>query len=224
MERSSRVCVVPADIGWSDLGSWSEIWSRAKHDRDGNALHGSVVAVDCVDTLVSSYGDLTVATVGVQDLIVVATYDAVLVASRNHAQDVRKVVTELKERANPTGEVPSIIHRPWGTYQTTDRDVRFQTKRIVVKPGAKLSSQLHHHRSEHWVVVTGTAEVTVGDRTFFLHENESTYISAGTVHRLANPGKVPLHLVEVQCGTYLGEDDIVRFDDVYGRGGEASQI
>jgi mannose-1-phosphate guanylyltransferase/mannose-6-phosphate isomerase len=160
---------------------------------------------------------MTVAGVGLDDMIVVATRDAVLVAPRDRSQDVRAVVDQLKERGDQIGELPSVIHRPWGTYQTTDRDERFQTKRIVVKPGAKLSSQLHHHRSEHWVVVSGTAEVTVGERTFLMHENQSTDISAGTVHRLANPGKVPLHLVEVQCGTYLGEDDIVRFDDVYGR-------
>jgi mannose-1-phosphate guanylyltransferase/mannose-6-phosphate isomerase len=221
MERSDRVCVVPADIGWSDLGSWGEVWARADHDENGNATHGKALAVESTHSLVYSYGDLTVAALGVEDLVVVATRDAILVAPRDRGQEVRKVVTKLKELGDETGEMPNVIHRPWGTYQTTDRDVRFQTKRIVVKPGAKLSSQLHHHRSEHWVVVTGTAEVTVGNKTFLLHENESTYISAGTVHRLANPGKVPLHLIEVQCGTYLGEDDIVRFDDAYGRARQA---
>jgi len=217
MERSDRIAMVPVDPGWSDLGSWSELWSRAEQDGKHNATRGQAVAVDCEGSLLYGYDGITVAGVGLEDMIVVATRDAVLVAPKDRSQDVRAVVDELKQRGDDTGDTPSVIHRPWGTYQTTDRDERFQTKRIVVKPGAKLSSQLHHHRSEHWVVVAGTAEVTVGEKTFLLHENQSTYISAGTVHRLANPGKVPLHLVEVQCGTYLGEDDIVRFDDVYGR-------
>lgn len=217
MERSDRIAMVPVAPGWSDLGSWSELWARADQDGQANATRGQAVAVDCRGSLLYGYEGMTVAGVGLNDMIVVATRDAVLVVPKDRSQDVRAVVDTLKERGEQTGDLPSVIHRPWGTYQTTDRDERFQTKRIVVKPGAKLSSQLHHHRSEHWVVVAGTAEVTVGERTFLLHENQSTYISAGTVHRLANPGKVPLHLVEVQCGTYLGEDDIVRFDDVYGR-------
>lgn len=217
MERSRRVAVVPVDMGWSDLGSWNEIWSRSDHDNQGNALQGSALAVDTSNSLVIAGGETTVATLGLDDVVVVAVDGAVLVSARDRVQDVGSVVKALKETGDPNADLTSVVHRPWGSYQTTDRDARFQTKRIIVRPGAKLSSQLHHHRSEHWVVVTGTAEVTVGERTFLLHENESTYISAGTVHRLANPGKVPLHLVEVQCGTYLGEDDIVRFDDVYGR-------
>jgi len=217
MERSDRIAMVPVNPGWSDLGSWSELWGRAAQDSRHNATRGQAVAVDCEGSLLYGYDGMTVAGVGLEDMIVVATRDAVLVAPKDRSQDVRAVVDELKQRGDDTGDTPSVIHRPWGTYQTTDRDARFQTKRIVVKPGAKLSSQLHHHRSEHWVVVAGTAEVTVGEKTFLLYENQSTYISAGTVHRLANPGKVPLHLVEVQCGSYLGEDDIVRFDDVYGR-------
>lgn len=217
MERSRNVAVVPVDMGWSDLGSWNEIWSRAARDGSGNALQGNALAVDTSNSLVIAGGETTVATLGLDNVVVVAVDGAVLVSARDRAQDVGAVVKALKEAGDPNADLTSVVHRPWGSYQTTDRDARFQTKRIIVRPGAKLSSQLHHHRSEHWVVVTGTAEVTVGEKTFLLHENESTYISAGTVHRLANPGKVPLHLVEVQCGSYLGEDDIVRFDDIYGR-------
>ena len=221
MERSRKVSVVPTDIGWSDLGSWNEIWARSEQDGEGNALRGNAFAVDTCNSLIFAGDNLTVATLGLTDAIVVAVDGAVLVTSRERAQDVGRLVEGLRKNGNPQADFCSIVHRPWGSYQTTDRDARFQTKRIIVRPGAKLSSQLHHHRSEHWVVVTGTAEVTVGERTFLLHESESTYISAGTVHRLANPGKVPLHLVEVQCGTYLGEDDIVRFDDIYGRADQA---
>lgn len=217
MEHSQRVAVVPADMGWSDLGSWNEIWARSPQDHAGNVLKGRALAIDSSNNLVIADGETTVATLGLDDVVVVAVDGAVLVSRRDRAQDVGKVVEALRKKSDPHADQCSIVHRPWGSYQTTDRDARFQTKRIIVRPGAKLSSQLHHHRSEHWVVVSGTAEVTVGDRTFLLHENESTYISAGTVHRLANPGKVALHLIEVQCGTYLGEDDIVRFDDIYGR-------
>lgn len=217
MERSDKVAVVPADMGWSDLGSWNEIWARSERDTAGNALRGSALALDTSNTLIIAGDETSVATLGLTDAVVVAVDGAVLVSSRERAQDVGKLVEALRRKGDLKADTSSVVHRPWGSYQTTDRDERFQTKRIIVRPGAKLSSQLHHHRSEHWVVVTGTAEVTVGDRTFLLHENESTYISAGTVHRLANPGKVPLHLIEVQCGTYLGEDDIVRFDDIYGR-------
>lgn len=220
MERTRRLVAIPVDMGWSDLGSWNEIWAQAPKDPLGNALLGNALAVESNGTLIFSDGDMSVATLGVDDLIVVATGDAVLVSTRDRAQDVRKVVEAIGDKGWSNGAEPAVVHRPWGTYETTDRDARFQTKRIIVKPGAKLSSQLHHHRSEHWIVVSGTAEVTVGEKTFMLFENQSTYISAGTVHRLANPGKVPLHLVEVQCGTYLGEDDIVRFDDVYGRSNE----
>lgn len=217
MERSNHVAVVPVDMGWNDLGSWNEIWNRAGRDDAGNALQGNAHAIDTSNSLVIAGAETTVATLGLDNVVVVAVDGAVLVSARDRAQDVGSVVKALKAANDPNADLTSVVHRPWGSYQTTDRDARFQTKRIIVRPNAKLSSQLHHHRSEHWVVVSGTAEVTVGDRTFLLHENESTYISAGTVHRLANPGKVPLHLVEVQCGSYLGEDDIVRFDDIYGR-------
>lgn len=221
MERSDNVAVVPADMGWSDLGSWNELWARSAQDGAGNVLKGKALAVDTTRSMIFADGDTTVATLGLDDVVVVAVDGAVLVSSRDRAQHVGKLVETLRQKGDSHADSCSIVHRPWGSYQTTDKDDRFQTKRIIVRPGAKLSSQLHHHRSEHWVVVSGTAEVTVGERTFLLHENESTYISAGTVHRLANPGKVPLHLIEVQCGTYLGEDDIVRFDDIYGRADQA---
>jgi mannose-1-phosphate guanylyltransferase/mannose-6-phosphate isomerase len=151
-------------------------------------------------------------------MLCVITHDAAIIAPLHRAQEVKQVVEQLRERGHPRADEPARVYRPWGTYQTMDRGDRFQTKRIIVKPGGKLSLQKHHHRSEHWIVVTGTAEVTVGDETRLLQENESTFIPAGTAHRLANPGKVPLHLIEVQCGPYLGEDDIVRLDDEYGRG------
>jgi mannose-1-phosphate guanylyltransferase/mannose-6-phosphate isomerase len=208
--------MVPADVGWSDLGSWSEVWARGDQDGQGNACKGHALPVDTTGSLIYGLDNLTVATVGVQNLIVVATRDAFLVASRDRAQDVRKVVDALKEREDPTGEVPSVVHRAWGTYQITNYGAGVQTRRIVVKPGAKLSSQLHSHRSEHWIVVSGTAEITIAGETFQLHENQSTFVSAGTVHRLANPGKLPLHLIEVQCGTSVREDDIVRLDDECG--------
>lgn len=220
LEHSRNVAVVPVDMEWSDLGSWNEIWSRAPRDGGNNALQGNALAIDTAGSLVFAGKDMTVAILGLEDAVVVAVGGVVLVTSRDRAQDVGLVVKALREKGDLNAELHNEVHRPWGSYETTDRDERFQTKRIIVRPGAKLSSQLHHHRSEHWVVVSGTAEVTVGEQTFLLHENESTYIKAGTVHRLANPGKVPLHLVEVQCGTYLGEDDIVRFDDIYGRAGK----
>jgi mannose-1-phosphate guanylyltransferase/mannose-6-phosphate isomerase len=223
MEKSTNIHMVPTDMAWSDVGSWEGVWELSDHDLNGNSFRGEVVAIDTSGTLVRSDGDATIATVGVKDLAIVATKDAILIASRDRAEDVREVVQVLRARGDTTTELPAIVHRPWGTYQTIGRDARSQTKRIIVKPGAKLSLQLHHHRSEHWVVVSGTAEVTVGETTQLLHENQSTYISAGTFHRLANPGKVPLHLIEVQCGTYLGEDDIVRFEDDYGRNTDGSK-
>ncbi|WP_336512012.1 mannose-1-phosphate guanylyltransferase/mannose-6-phosphate isomerase [Sphingomonas arenae] len=217
MEKTDRARVVPVDMGWSDVGSWNSLWEISPKDSKGNALAGDVLPIDTRDSLIRSDGSLTVATVGVKDLVVVATRDAVLILPRDRAQDTRLVVDALKEQGRDSVMQHTQVHRPWGTYETMDRGDRFQTKRIVVKPGAKLSLQKHHHRSEHWVVVSGTAEVTVGEKTFLLQENQSTYIPAGEVHRLANPGRVPLHLIEVQCGPYLGEDDIVRIEDTYGR-------
>jgi len=217
MERSDQVLVVPVSFGWSDVGSWQAVRDLLAEDDQGNVLKGDVLTLDVRNSLIRSDADITVAAIGLDRILCVATHDAVVVAPLDRAQDVKQVVEELRARGHVRADEPARVYRPWGTYQTMDRGERFQTKRIIVKPGAKLSLQKHQHRSEHWVVVTGTAEVTVGDETRLLQENESTYIPAGTAHRLANPGKVPLHLIEVQCGTYLGEDDIVRLDDEYGR-------
>jgi mannose-1-phosphate guanylyltransferase / mannose-6-phosphate isomerase len=217
MEKAPNVIAVPVDMGWSDVGSWDALWTIGDKDSAGNSSLGDTILIDSQDNLVRVEGGPAVATVGVSDMIIVSTADAVLVAPRDRAQDVKKVVDVLKASGRDEGHAPAVVHRPWGTYQTTDSGERFQTKRIVVNPGAQLSLQLHHHRSEHWIVVSGSARVTVGDDVIMLQENQSTYISAGTKHRLENPGKIPLHLIEVQCGPYLGEDDIVRFEDSYGR-------
>jgi mannose-1-phosphate guanylyltransferase / mannose-6-phosphate isomerase len=217
MEKAENVHVVPVDMGWSDVGSWAALWEIGAKDAHGNATSGDVIAVDSRNSLMRVEGGPAIATVGVDDLIIVSTPDAVMIAPRNRAQDVKKIVDVLKDQGREEGHLPAVVHRPWGTYQTTDEGARFQTKRIVVNPGAQLSLQMHHHRSEHWIVVSGTAKVTNGEQVTLLQENQSTYIPAGTSHRLENPGKVPLHLIEVQCGSYLGEDDIVRFEDTYGR-------
>jgi mannose-1-phosphate guanylyltransferase / mannose-6-phosphate isomerase len=218
MEHSDKVLVVPASFDWSDLGSWDAVHELMPADEQGNVLRGDVLALDVRNSMIRSDADVTVAALGLEGMLCVVTDDAVFVAPLDRAQDVKIAVEELRARGHPRADETARVYRPWGTYQTMDRGERFQTKRLVVKPGGKLSLQKHHHRSEHWVVVTGTAEVTVGAETKLLQENESTFIPAGTPHRLANPGKVPLHLIEVQCGPYLGEDDIVRLDDVYGRG------
>jgi mannose-1-phosphate guanylyltransferase/mannose-6-phosphate isomerase len=170
------------------------------------------------NSLIRSEADLTVAAIGLDGILCVITHDAAFLAPIDRAQDVKLLVEDLRARGHPRADEPARVHRPWGTYQTMDRGERFQTKRIIVKPGGKLSLQKHHHRSEHWIVVTGTAEVTIGGKVSLLQENESAYVPAGTSHRLANPGKMPLHLIEVQCGPYLSEDDIVRLEDEYGRG------
>ena len=217
MEHSDKVLVVPASFDWSDLGSWDAVHELTLADEQGNVLRGDVLAIDVRNSMIRSDADLTVAAVGLDGMLCVATQDAVVVAPLDRAQDVKDAVEELRARGHPRADEPARVYRPWGSYQTMDRGERFQTKRIIVNPGAKLSLQKHHYRSEHWVVVSGTAEVTVGDQTRLLHENESTYIPVETPHRLANPGKEPLHLVEVQCGSYLGEDDIVRIEDEYGR-------
>jgi len=218
MERSDQVLVVPAAFGWSDVGSWEAVRDLLEGDDQGNVLKGDVLTLDVRGSLIRSEADITIAAIGLERILCVITHDAAVIAPLDRAQDVKQVVEQLRERGHPRADEPARVYRPWGTYQTMDRGDRFQTKRIIVKPGGKLSLQKHHHRSEHWIVVTGTAEVTVGEETRLLQENESTFIPAGTAHRLANPGKVPLHLIEVQCGPYLGEDDIVRLDDVYGRG------
>ncbi len=215
MEKTRRAALVPMDCGWDDVGSWKYL-ENLPQDARGNVLRGDVISEDCDNILVQAEGRL-VATVGLRDTVVVETADAVLVGHRDRVQDVKRIVARLKKEKRSQAEFHAEVLRPWGSYETVADGSRFQVKRIVVKPGQKLSLQMHHHRAEHWVVVSGTAKVTCGDRTFLVSENESTYIPLGSSHRLENPGKVPLHLIEVQSGSYLGEDDIVRFDDVYGR-------
>lgn len=217
MEKTSNALVLPVDIGWSDVGSWSSLWEISEKDQSGNVVRGPVLALDNTDCLLRSEQETLIVAIGLERLAVVVTADAILVTDLSRAQDVKAAVDVLRERGDETAVSASQVFRPWGSYQRTDRGDRFQTKRIVVKPGGRLSLQKHRHRSEHWVVVSGTAEVTIGDAVRLLQENESTYIPAGTAHRLANPGKVPLHLIEVQCGPYLGEDDIIRIEDEYGR-------
>lgn len=216
MEKTKCAGVVPVDMGWSDVGSWGALWDISGKDADGNAFKGDVLSSDAKNCFVRSNGPV-VALAGVEDLVVIATPDAVLVTCRDRSQDVKLIVDQLKNMGRDEHIAHTIVHRPWGTYQTTDSGERFQTKRIVVNPGEKLSLQKHHHRAEHWIVVQGTARVTRGDEVLDIHENESTFIPIGVLHRLENPGKIPLHLIEVQSGSYLGEDDIVRFEDNYGR-------
>jgi mannose-1-phosphate guanylyltransferase/mannose-6-phosphate isomerase len=212
----SRGIVIPMDAGWSDLGAWSALLDIGEKDSDGNLLSNDVVALRSRNSLVMSGGRL-VACIGIDNMIVVETPDAVLVASRDRIDHVRELVSILKDAGRSEAAAHRKIHRPWGNYDSIDNGVRFQVKRIVVNPGASLSMQMHYHRAEHWIVVTGTARVTRGDEVFILAENQSTYIPLGTKHRLENPGIVPLEIIEVQSGTYLGEDDIVRFEDNYGR-------
>ncbi|SED11874.1 mannose-1-phosphate guanylyltransferase (GDP) /mannose-6-phosphate isomerase, type 2 [Burkholderia sp. WP9] len=208
--------VVGLDAGWSDLGSWDAVWAAMEKDVDGNAGRGRVTFEGAVSSYAHSEGRL-VACVGTTNVVVVETADAVLVVDRSHVQDVKGLVSRIKAQHAPEAEAHRKVRRPWGFYDSIDHGERFQVKRIVVTPGARLSLQLHHHRAEHWVVVRGTALVTRGEEQFLLSENESTYIPIGTRHRLENPGKVPLEIIEIQSGTYLGEDDIVRFNDNYGR-------
>jgi mannose-1-phosphate guanylyltransferase/mannose-6-phosphate isomerase len=216
MERTTRAGVLPAAFPWSDIGTWDAVWDLSPHDPDGNALTGAVEALGTRNCLVRSEGLLTTV-IGLEDAIVVATPDAVLVASRRHAGMVREAVAALRLKNHPEADVHLRSYRPWGWHQRIDRGPRFQCKRIVVNPGGRLSLQKHHHRAEHWVVVRGTAEVTVDGRVTTVHENEGAYIPIGSVHRLANPGRIPLELIEVQVGSYTGEDDIVRIEDAYGR-------
>ncbi|MEN3112783.1 mannose-1-phosphate guanylyltransferase/mannose-6-phosphate isomerase [Uliginosibacterium paludis] len=208
--------VVPMDAGWSDVGAWDALWQVSDKDAGGNVTRGEVMLEDTESCLVFSHSRL-VATVGVKDLVVVETPDAIMVADKGRAQDVKKIVNRIKAEGKTLAASHRKVYRPWGWYDSIDMGGRFQVKRIVVNPGAKLSLQMHHHRAEHWIVVSGTAEVTNGDKVLLLSENQSTYIPLGTTHRLANPGKVPLEIIEVQSGSYLGEDDIVRFEDTYGR-------
>jgi len=208
--------VLPLDAGWSDVGAWDALWQVLDKDAGGNVTQGDVLLQGCTNTLALSEGRL-VACVGVSDLVVVETADAILVAHKDKTQDVKKIVDQLKSQQRAEGSIHRKVFRPWGWYDGVDAGARFQVKRIVVKPGAALSLQMHHHRAEHWIVVSGTARVTKGTESFLLSENQSTFIPLGTTHRLENPGRVPLEMIEVQSGSYLGEDDIVRFEDVYGR-------
>jgi mannose-1-phosphate guanylyltransferase/mannose-6-phosphate isomerase len=209
--------VVPLEAGWSDLGSWDAVWDAMGKDESGNVASGRVVFEGATATYARSEGGRLVACVGTTNLIVVETDDAVLVADRSRVQDIKGLVSRIKELKSPEADAHRKVRRPWGFYDSIDHGERFQVKRIVVNPGARLSLQMHHHRAEHWTVVCGTARVTRGEEEFLLSENESTYIPLGVLHRLENPGRVPLEIIEVQSGSYLGEDDIVRFDDKYGR-------
>jgi mannose-1-phosphate guanylyltransferase len=216
MEKTADAVMVPLDAGWSDIGSWSALWDVSEKDEQGNAFKGDVLNQNSRNTYVHADSRL-VATVGVADLVIVETKDAVLVAHKNHVQDVKKIVEQLKNDCRNEHINHREVYRPWGVYDSIDNGHRYQVKRITVKPGAKLSVQMHHHRAEHWIVVSGTAKVTNGDKTYLVAENQSTYIPIGQVHALENPGVIPLELIEVQSGSYLGEDDIVRFEDKYGR-------
>jgi mannose-1-phosphate guanylyltransferase/mannose-6-phosphate isomerase len=208
--------VVPLDAGWSDVGAWDALWQAIGHDADENAVTGDVWFEDSTGNLVVAEHRL-VACIGCEDMVVIETADAVLVAPKQRTQDVRTIVGRLKAAGRSEAELHRKVHRPWGWYDSIDNGERFQVKRIVVRPGATLSLQMHHHRAEHWIVVKGTAKVTRGDEVILLGENQSTYIPLGVKHRLENPGQIPLEIIEVQSGTYLGEDDIVRFEDHYGR-------
>ncbi len=216
MEHTGNAVVLPVSFGWNDVGAWSALHDTGNADRQGNVLRGDVIARDTRGSYIHAEHRL-VATIGLDDLVVVETCDAVLVAHRDKVQDVKAVVETLKSRERLEARSHRKVYRPWGSYDSVDCEERFQVKRITVNPGAALSLQMHHHRAEHWVVVCGTAKVTRGDEVLMLYENQSTYIPPGTLHRLENPGKIPLELIEVQSGSYLGEDDIVRYDDTYGR-------
>ena len=219
MEKTDCARVVPVGMGWSDVGSWDAFWTISDKDAADNLLLGDIVAIDTHGSLLRSECETQIATVGLSNMIVVATRDAVLVAPRERAEDVKLIVDSLKKNDSPTHQTHARVQKPWGSYETMDRGDGFQVKRIIVKPGHQLSLQYHHRRSEHWVVVGGSAEVTIGEDVSTLNANESAYIPIGVVHRLANRATEDLHLIEVQCGDYLGEDDIVRLEDTYGRAG-----
>ncbi len=217
MEKTTAAAVIPLDAGWNDVGSWSALWEVGKPDADGNVLRGDVLVEDSHNCYLHSSGRI-VAAVGLEDHVVVETADAVLVAPRDRVQDVKGIVAQLKVKGRGEALLHRRVNRPWGSYECIDQSERFQVKRITVHSGASLSLQMHHHRAEHWIVVKGTARITKDGESFTLSENQSTYIPLGVTHRLENPGIIPLELIEVQSGSYLGEDDIVRFEDTYGRG------
>jgi mannose-1-phosphate guanylyltransferase/mannose-1-phosphate guanylyltransferase/mannose-6-phosphate isomerase len=216
MEKTDKATVIPLAAGWNDVGSWSALWDVTEKDEFGNAISGDVLTVDTKNSYVYAENKL-VTIIGVEDLVVVETKDAVMIAKKERVQDVKQIVDQLKQQQRSEADIHQKAYRPWGHYDSVDCGDRHQTKRIVVKPGGKLSLQKHHHRAEHWVVVKGTALVTRGDEQILLTENESTFIPLGTIHRLENPGVIPLEIIEVQSGSYLGEDDIVRIGDTYGR-------
>ncbi|MBK3401026.1 MULTISPECIES: mannose-1-phosphate guanylyltransferase/mannose-6-phosphate isomerase [Methylobacterium] len=217
MERTERAGVLPVRFPWSDIGTWGALWEVSDRDGDGNAVRGRVALRDTRDSLVHSSGGILTTVVGLEGVVVVTTDDAVLVTGRTAGAEVKGLVEDLRRRGEPEADAHRLMYRPWGSYRRIDIGGRFQVKRITVKPGGRLSLQKHHHRAEHWVVVRGTAEVTVDGVVRLVHENEAAYLPIGCVHRLANPGKIPLELIEVQVGSYTGEDDIIRIDDVYGR-------
>jgi mannose-1-phosphate guanylyltransferase/mannose-6-phosphate isomerase len=218
MERASNLVAVPFSAGWSDLGGWDAVWGEMEQDDNGVAVSSHAHAIDCKNTLLRSESDeLELVGLGLENILVVAMPDAVLVAHNGRAQDVKKVIAKLKSQNIPKAETFPKDHRPWGWFETLTVRGRFQVKRIFVKPGAALSLQSHHHRSEHWIVVEGTAKVTVDEDTKLVEEGQSVYVPLGAVHRMENPGKVPMVLIEVQTGVYLGEDDIVRYSDEYNR-------
>ena len=216
MEKTGDAVVVPMDAGWNDIGSWSSLWDVSNKDEAGNATSGDTLLLNTTNSFVRS-DDKLVALVGIDDVVVVSTKDATLVAHKGSVQDAKLIAADLKKSGRSEWELHREVYRPWGKYDSVDHGDQYQVKRITVNPGAKLSVQMHHHRAEHWVVVSGSAKVTNGDKTFLLAENESTYIPIGVVHALENPGEVPLEIIEIQSGSYLGEDDIVRFSDLYGR-------
>jgi mannose-1-phosphate guanylyltransferase len=216
MEKTDLACVVPLDAGWSDIGSWSALWEVCEKDEENNSILGDVKTIETEDCLIRAENRL-VATIGVKDLVVVETKDAVLVVHKDHVQKIKDLVEYIRANGRHEHLNQREVFRPWGSYDSLETGERFQVKHIRVKPGARLSLQMHHHRAEHWIVVKGSAKVTIDGETVFLTENESTYIPIGKTHSLENPGKIPLELIEVQSGSYLGEDDIVRFEDRYGR-------
>ncbi|EDN67765.1 Mannose-1-phosphate guanylyltransferase/mannose-6-phosphate isomerase [Beggiatoa sp. PS] len=216
MENTNKAVAIPLEAGWNDVGSWSSLWEVCPQDEDGNVILGDVLTENVHNSYLRSEHRL-LAAIGLDNVTVVETADAVLVTHNDQVQEVKKIFAILKATARREADLHRKVYRPWGYYETIDIESRFQVKRITVNPGASLSLQMHYHRSEHWVVVKGTALITRGDKTFILGENQSTYISIGVKHRLENPGKLPLEIIEIQLGSYLGEDDIVRFEDIYGR-------
>lgn len=216
MEKTSNGKVTPLDAGWSDVGSWNSLWDVSEKDENGNVLKGKTVTSDVKNSFILAK-NRTVSAIGLENVVIVDTKDALLVCDKSKSEDVKKIVDRLKEEGNPVASESPVGYRPWGTYETIELGKRYRVKHIIVKPGQKLSVQMHYHRAEHWIIVSGTAKVRNGDREFILTENQSTFIPLGTVHAMENPGKVPLEFIEVQSGSYLEEDDIVRFEDKYGR-------